>query len=122
MSDVFGSARFTAQSRPVDGGIGVSHVFDHGDGGTGVQAIMIASQSARRIAEEWMIGPCTPGLDGAGIDLGWFHGLAETRPLVYARLVPKVARMVESAQATEDDDRLAYCRAFEIMRETLTRI
>jgi hypothetical protein len=87
-----------------------------------MKASMIASFSARLIAEEWMVGSCSPRLDGAGIDLGWFDRLAETRPVIHARLVPKVSRMIEAAQVADPVERQTYARAFEIMRETVDRL
>jgi hypothetical protein len=82
----------------------------------------MASLSARLIAEEWMIGPFGPEHAAVSFDLDWFDRLAVTRPAIYARLAPKVARMIEAGRFADGHEREAYRRAFEIMRETLDRL
>jgi hypothetical protein len=87
---------------------------------------MIASLSARLIAEEWADPWITgsPDINGEAVpfDLGWLDRLALARPHVYARLAPKIARMVRAGLATEGAEREAYGRAFAVMRETLAAL
>jgi len=84
--------------------------------------IMIASLSGRLIAEEWMLDELAPDVDAEAPDLSWFYGLAETRPRMYARMAPKVARLLAAMQVAQPADRRSYLHTFEIMRETLTRL
>src|SRR5262249_13626251 len=75
--------------------------------GAGVLVQMIASISARLIAEEWLVEPDGSDCDGP-FDLAWFDRLALTRPTIYGRLAPKVARMVEIGRAADRFEREAY--------------
>jgi hypothetical protein len=87
---------------------------------------MIASLSARLIAEEWADPWLTGSSDTNGatppFDLGWLDRVALTRPHAYARLAPKIARMVRAGLAAEGAEREAYRRAFEVMRETVATL
>src|SRR4051794_26800256 len=97
------------------------HVHESDNDGTREQATMIASLSARLIAEEWMSE--SPGaLRDGPFELDWFDRLALTRPIMYARLAPKVARMVAAGRAADGHEREAYRRAFAVMRETLASL
>jgi hypothetical protein len=83
---------------------------------------VIGSRSARLIAEEWMIGSSALAAEAAAPDLSWLQALAETRPRMYVRMAPKIARLLAAMQVADDADRAAYLRTFQIMRETLTRL